>query len=62
MMAGDMPWTEEIGAAFLASPEAVMDAVQRQRRVAYGYGYLRSNAQMGPGRSQFTHRLLSHFR
>jgi hypothetical protein len=62
MMAGDMPWTEEIGAAFLASPEAVMDAVQRQRRVAYGYGYLRSTAQMGPGRSQFTHRLLSHFR
>jgi hypothetical protein len=46
MMAGDMPWTEEIGAAFLASPEAVMDAVQRQRRVAYDYGYLRSNAQM----------------
>jgi hypothetical protein len=46
MMAGDMPWTEEIGAAFLASPEAMMDAVQRQRRVAYGYGYLRSNAQM----------------
>jgi hypothetical protein len=46
MMAGDMPWTEEIGAAFLASPEAIMDAVQRQRRVAYGYGYLRSNAQM----------------
>jgi hypothetical protein len=46
MMAGDMPWTEEIGAAFLASPDAVMDAVQRQRRVAQGYGYLRSNAQM----------------
>jgi len=46
MMAGDMPWTEEVGAAFLASPEAVMDAVQRQRHLAYGYGYLRSNAQI----------------
>jgi hypothetical protein len=46
MMVGDMPWTEEVGAAFLASPEAVMDAVQRQRRLAYGYGYLRSNAQI----------------
>lgn len=46
MLAGDMPWTEEIGAAFLWSPEQVMDAVQRQRRVAYGYGYLRSNAQV----------------
>src|SRR5262252_3288110 len=46
MMAGDMPWTEEIGAAFLASPDQVMDAVQRQRRVAYSYGYLRSNGQV----------------
>jgi hypothetical protein len=46
MMAGDMPWTEEIGAAFLSSPQQVMDAVQRQRQVAYGYGYLRSNAQV----------------
>jgi Protein of unknown function (DUF3300) len=46
MMAGDMPWTDEIGAAFLASPDAVMDAVQRQRHMAYGYGYLRSNAQI----------------
>jgi Protein of unknown function (DUF3300) len=46
MMAGDMPWTEELGAAFLASSDQIMDAVQRQRRVAYGYGYLRSNAQV----------------
>ena len=46
MMAGDMPWTEEIGAAFLSSPDAVMDAVQRMRRSAYDYGYLRSNAQI----------------
>lgn len=46
MMAGDMPWTEEIGAAFLASQPQVMDAVQRLRHQAYDYGYLRSNAQM----------------
>jgi len=46
MMASDMPWTEEIGAAFLSSSQDVMDAVQRQRRAAYGYGYLRSNGQV----------------
>src|SRR5215475_11638717 len=46
MMAGDMPWTEEIGAAFLASPQPVMDAVQRMRQRAYSYGYLRSNGQV----------------
>ena len=46
MMATTMPWTEELGAAFLWSPQQVMDAVQRQRRVAYSYGYLRSNAQV----------------
>jgi hypothetical protein len=46
MMASAMPWTEEIGAAFLAAPDQVMDAVQRQRRLAYDYGYLRTNAQI----------------
>lgn len=46
MMATNVPWTEELGAAFLWSPQQVMDAVQRQRRVAYSYGYLRSNAQV----------------
>jgi hypothetical protein len=46
MMASDMPWTEEIGAAFLASPNEVMDAVQRMRQSAYRYGYLRSSAQV----------------
>lgn len=46
MMASDMPWTEELGAAFLWSPQQVMDAVQRQRRAAYGYGYLRTNGQV----------------
>src|SRR5215475_7081963 len=53
MMAGDMPWTEEIGAAFLASPEPVMDAVQRMRQSAYNYGYLRSNAQIVVRRGPF---------
>jgi len=46
MMAGDMPWTGELGAAFLAQPGDVMDAVQRMRRAAVGFGYLRSNAQI----------------
>jgi len=46
LMAGNMPWTEEIGAAFLASPAQVMDAAQRLRHSAYNYGYLRSNAQI----------------
>ena len=53
MMASDMPWTEEIGAAFLASPDQVMDAVQRMRQSAYNYGYLRSNAQVVVQRGPF---------
>jgi len=43
MMASGMPWTEELGAAFLESPDQVMDAVQRMRQQSYNYGYLRSN-------------------
>jgi hypothetical protein len=46
MMAGAMPWTEEIGNAFLAQPNDVMDAVQRERQKAVSYGYLRSGPQM----------------
>ena len=46
MMGSDMPWTHEIGRAFLGEPQAVMDAVQRMRRVAMDYGYLRSNSQI----------------
>jgi len=46
MMATDMPWTNEIGAAFLAQPGDVMDAVQRQRQIAWNYGYLRPNGQI----------------
>jgi hypothetical protein len=46
MMANDMNWTQQLGSAFLAQPNDVMDAVQRERRLAYDYGYLRSNAQV----------------
>lgn len=43
MMAGDLPWTEELGDAFRAQPGDVMDAVQRMRTKAHDYGYLQSN-------------------
>src|SRR5579871_2026146 len=43
MMASDMNWTTNIGNAFLAQQQDVMDAVQRERRKARDYGYLRSN-------------------
>ena len=46
MMASDMPWTSAIGNAFLAQQQDVMDAVQRERRKAYQYGYLRTNPQI----------------
>jgi hypothetical protein len=46
MMASDMGWTQQLGSAFLAQPNDVMDAVQRERHMAYDYGYLRSNAQV----------------
>jgi hypothetical protein len=52
-MASDMPWTEELGAAFLSEPAQVMDAVQRMRQLAYNYGYLRSNGQIIVSRSPF---------
>jgi hypothetical protein len=52
MMASDMPWTQELGDAVLAQRPDVMDAVQRMRRRAANYGYLRSNPSiivgMGP--------------
>ena len=41
MMAGDIPWTRAVGDAVLADRKAVMDAVQRMRRTANDYGYLR---------------------
>ena len=46
MMASDMPWTQEIGNAFLAQNNDVMDAVQRMRQSAVQYGYLRSGPQV----------------
>jgi Protein of unknown function (DUF3300) len=46
MMANDMNWTSELGNAFLAQQQDVMDAVQRDRKKARDYGYLRSNSQI----------------
>ncbi len=46
MMASDPAWTGQLGNAFLANQAAVMDAVQRQRQLAYNYGYLRTGPQM----------------
>ncbi|MFZ0940347.1 MAG: DUF3300 domain-containing protein [Candidatus Sulfotelmatobacter sp.] len=43
MMASDMNWTTDLGNAFLAQRQDVMDAVQRMRQKAKDYGYLRSN-------------------
>jgi hypothetical protein len=43
MMAQDPAWTQQLGNAVLAQRPDVMDAVQRLRRKAYQYGYLRSN-------------------
>jgi len=48
-MASDMQWTTDLGNAFLAQQQDVMDAVQRERRRAREYGYLRSNAQVVVG-------------
>ncbi len=52
MMASDMPWTQELGDAVMAQRPDVMDAVQRLRREAAEYGYLRTNPSiivgMGP--------------
>src|SRR5271169_2291501 len=41
MMAQDPGWTQALGDAVLAQRPDVMDAVQRMRRQAYSYGYLR---------------------
>src|ERR1700722_6836694 len=46
MMSSDMRWTTDLGNAFLAQQQDVMDAVQRERRKARDYGYLRSNGQI----------------
>ncbi len=46
MMASDMGWTQQLGNAFLSQQQMVMDAVQRERKRAYDYGYLRTNQQV----------------
>ena len=46
MMASDMAWTSALGNAFLSQQPQVMDAVQRERHLAYSYGYLRTNPQV----------------
>jgi len=45
-MASDMNWTNQLGNAFLAQQQDVMDAVQRLRHQAATFGYLRSNPQI----------------
>lgn len=49
MMATDIDWTRRLGDAFMAQQQDVMDAVQRDRRKARDFGYLRSNAQIVVG-------------
>ena len=44
-----MPIVTQIGNAFLAQQPDVMDAVQRERRKAQQFGYLRTNAQIVVG-------------
>jgi len=44
MMAQDPGWTQSLGTAVLNQRPEVMDAVQRQRRLAMDYGYLQNNA------------------
>ena len=46
MMASDINWTTDLGNAFLVQQQDVMDAVQRERRKARDFGYLRSNGQI----------------
>ena len=46
MMASAMPWTQEIGGAFLAQQPELMAAVQVQRQKAAQFGYLQTNAQV----------------
>lgn len=46
MMASDIGWTRELGDAFMAQQQDVMDSVQRERQIAQRYGYLRSTGQI----------------
>jgi len=49
MLASDMQWTTDVGNAFLAQQQDVMDAVQRERQKARDFGYLRTNGQVVVG-------------
>jgi hypothetical protein len=49
MMNRDISWTRQLGDAVLAQRPEVMDAVQRMRRRAYDYGYLRSSTHIRVG-------------
>jgi len=44
--ADDVQWTTDLGNAFLAQQNDVMDAIQRMRQKAQGTGALRSNEQL----------------
>jgi hypothetical protein len=46
MMSTDLGWTSTLGSAFLTDRDAVMDTVQRLRREAIEYGYLRSTQEI----------------
>lgn len=52
-MAGDMAWTTQLGSAVLAQKPDVMDAVQRERKKARDFGYLRTNAEIVVGGGPF---------
>jgi Protein of unknown function (DUF3300) len=45
-MASSMPWTQELGNAFLVQQQDVMEAVQRNRQKAVSFGYLRTGPQV----------------
>jgi hypothetical protein len=45
MMASDMDCTTQLGNAFLAQRQDVMDGVQRMRKKAKEYGYLKSTSR-----------------
>lgn len=45
-LASDAGWATDLGNAFLAQRQDVMDAVQRRRQKAKDFGYLRSNQQV----------------
>jgi hypothetical protein len=46
MMSSNMAWTTNLGNAFVAQQQDVLEAVQRERQKARDFGYLRSNGQI----------------